>query len=128
MGTQGLADVTATVGPCWSAEKTATVLGHQPEPAEALGLVTSDGVVVYPVSQFIKTDGHTVVAPGIPDMLAALDDHDPWTGAVLLETPAAELDGATPLAWAKQGSDPDTLVDLAQQVAREWSAGSPTNP
>ena len=56
-------------------------------------------------------------------MLEPLRSFDPWTVAVLLNTPAPELDGATPIEWARQGGAQDALRDLAQVVAKEWVAG-----
>jgi hypothetical protein len=39
-----------------------------------------------------------------------------------LRTPAPELGTLTPLDWARKDHDSAALIDLAHDVAREWSA------
>lgn len=67
-----------------------------------LALKTSDGQLVFPVSQFhtIQGDGVKVI-PALVPALIALRKYDPWAVALLLRTPADELAGATPLEWAR---------------------------
>lgn len=58
MGTQHhQADLVETVGPFWSAEAVTRETGMPPGPGSVLAVVTSDGVPLYPVSQFVEHDG-----------------------------------------------------------------------
>jgi hypothetical protein len=120
----GETDLAALVGPLWSEERATASLGFLPSPSKILRLVTSDGTPVYPVLQFVNVDGATIVKPMVSAMLAELGGFDGWTVAVLLNTPAEELGGLTPLDYARHGSDLGPVTDLARQVAREWSAGT----
>jgi hypothetical protein len=88
-----------------------------------LGLTTADGDLVYPVSQFQRREGTVEVRPALVPFLRALRGFDPWAVAVLLHTPAPELDNATSLDWARDGADPATLAAYAAVAAREWAAG-----
>lgn len=124
-------EIADRVGPMWSGQKvrralavSAGVLDARRESGEVLGLVTTDGVVVYPVSQFQRREGRVEVKPALVPFLRVLRQFDAWAVAMLLHTPAPELDGMTPLDWLGQGHEPTALHGLADVVAREWSAGS----
>jgi hypothetical protein len=128
VGTNEIADL---VGPFWSGAKvsdelgvSAGVLDARRESGEVLGLVTVDGVIVYPVSQFQRREGRVEVKPAMVPVLRAWRQFDGWTVAVLLSTPAPELDDLTPLAWLDQGREPAALRSLTDAVALEWNAGS----
>lgn len=116
------------VGPFWSAERTRTALGLPDHDAltdlrhrhEVLAVETSDGVWLYPISQFVNNGAGTRVLPGVLAMLTGLAGRDGWAVAVLLETYSPEL-GVTPLEWARNGGDPEDLRSLAARVAGEWS-------
>jgi hypothetical protein len=86
--------------------------------------MTADGDRVYPVFQFARHhDGSVETKPAVAAMLEPLRSFDPWTVALLLNTIAPELDGETPIEWARQGGAQDALRGLAQVVAKEWAAG-----
>lgn len=120
------------IGPFWTARRVCAALGLSPDALDirradgtVLALSSADGVVVYPVSQFQRhPDGTTEVRPALIPVLQALHAYDPWAVAVLLHTPAPELDGTTPLDWLGAGGDQAPLTRLAEAVAWEWSAGS----
>jgi hypothetical protein len=127
-GTNELANL---VAPFWSEARVCNALGIKPvvlgqrrDAGTVLGLTTSDGVRVYPVNQFHRHDAAVDVRPALLPLLQTLRDFDPWTVAVLLNTPAPELDNQTPLNWVGRGGSPDLVSDLARAVAREWAAGA----
>lgn len=117
------------LAPFWSAEKTRAALGgpsrtrmsQRRKEGSLLGLKTSDRVIVYPVSQFEPHGGGVRVRPGLRGFFAALKDYDPWTVAVLMHTPAPELNELTPLDWVRRGLELDVLGDYAGRVAAEWA-------
>lgn len=123
------ANITDLVGPLWSADKTQRALGvptraamrNLCETGSLLGLPTADGVVFYPVAQFETHGGQTRVKPALQHFMVALRERDPWTVAVLLNTPADELDGHTPLVWVRREGDTGTLLEYANIVAAEFS-------
>ena len=124
-------EIAEVVGACWSQNKVLTALGVTSEALAAwrstgriLGLLTSDGARVYPVTQFQRREGAVEVRPALLPVLRALRGFDPWAVAVLLHTPAPELDDASPLGWLSDGGAPEVLARLAETVAREWAAGS----
>lgn len=124
-------EIAALLGPCWSETRTATAFGVSVEDLTALresggalGLLAADGLWVYPVDQFQRHDGCVRVNAGLSPVFWALRGHDPWAVAVLLHTPAPELEGATPLGWLSAGGDPEAVAALAVAVAHEWAAGS----
>lgn len=124
-------DLVEVVGPVWSEARAIAALDVSAGTASSmrdagslLGLRTSDGARVYPVAQFQRRDGTVEVKPALVPVLRALRGSDPWAVAVLLHTPAPELDGATPLGWLSDGGSPETLARLARMVAREWAAGT----
>lgn len=123
--------VAGVVGPLWSEPRvcealavTTDALAALRATGDVLGAMTSDGVALYPVSQFQRRDGVTEVRPGLVPFLRALHGFDCWAVAVLLDTPAPELDDRTPLDWLRAGGDPETVAALGTAVAREWGAGS----
>lgn len=122
--------IAAVVGPLWSETRVCQALGITTDALAALraaggvlSATTSDGVSVYPVSQFQRRDGAVEVRPDWVPLLQTLSRFDHWTVAVLLKTPAPELDDLTPLDWLRAGHDPEAVADLAVAVAREWTAG-----
>lgn len=126
-------ELAAVVGPFWTEGKVcdalsidAQVLASRRESGTVLGLTTTtDGVWVYPVSQFHRRDDGTVeVKPPLVPFLQALRAFDAWTVAVILHTPAPELDDTTPLDWIRQDGSAETLSALATALVREWSAGA----
>ncbi len=125
-------DVNALVtwaGPFWSGKKVREELGLASRQAldarrrahAVLGVKTSDGAVIYPVWQFERRRRGVEVRPGVARLLSVLGRHDEWAVAVLLNTPAPELGGLTPLNWLRQGNDEATLMDFARAVDDEWS-------
>ncbi|GCD90168.1 hypothetical protein [Nocardioides sp. LS1] len=128
-------EMAEVVGPFWSEARAVAALGVSAETVASrrdsgtiLALPTNDGVLVYPVDQFQKVGGggdDVEVKPALLPFLRALRGFDPWAVAVLLHTPAPELDGATPLGWLSDGGAPDTLTRLGEVVAREWASSGP---
>ena len=130
---QGRNELVALLGPFWSAGKTRQALGLKTRQAlnerrragTVLGLRTSDGEIVYPVSQFMRHDAGVQVRPALVGLFRTLREHDPWAVATLLHAAAPELGGQTPLERARlAGADEDVLLDLARAVDREWRAGA----
>lgn len=124
-------EIAELVGPTWSEDKVVAALGVSADTVAArrdagtlLALPTSDGDLAYPVSQFQRLSGTVKVKPALVPVLRALHEFDPWAVAVLLHTPAPELDGEAPLEWLSGGGAPEALASLAETVAREWAAGS----
>jgi hypothetical protein len=123
--TNTLADALA---PFWSAAKVQTELGLDEDRLTAdltasrvLGLVTSDGVWVFPVAQFERVDGTVRVKPSIRAMLAELAGTDGWSVGLLLTTEAPELGGKSPYDAERAGTAVDELVEYARLVRREWA-------
>lgn len=120
------------VGPVWSETKASQSLGVKPDGLGALAsvggvlrLVTADGEAVYPVWQFSRRGGQVEVKPGLVPLFRVLSGFDGWTVALLLHTPAPELEGLSPLDWlAAEGRDAEAVANLAVVAAREWSAGA----
>lgn len=118
-----------TVGPSWSASRLRTELGGVSRQAlnqrvkrgTLLGLPTGDGVTVYPVFQFYRRGGRVEVLPGVQAILKELVDQSAWSVAVLLNTAAPELEGATPVEWERRGGEADRLAELAGVLKRERS-------
>ncbi len=112
------------VDPFWTADHTANRLNITPDELDRqratgglLGVTPSDSDrVFYPVFQFEKRTGKVQVKPALRVFMATLRDHDPWTIAVLINTPAPELDGLTPLGWAEANRDTATLIAYAAVV------------
>ena len=88
---------------------------------QLLAPVSSDGVTVYPVWQFHRRDGVVGVKPSLPPVLNALRPLDGWTVAVLLHTPATELNGSTPLDWLAGGGHRQAVLLLASTIVDEWT-------
>ncbi|WP_210438466.1 hypothetical protein [Nocardioides xinjiangensis] len=117
------------VGPFWSWSRVSAALGLSSDRrargevgGALLGLATTDGQVVYPVWQFHRLpSGRVEVRPGLAAVFHELQGFDPWAVAVLIHTPAPELDGQTPLEAARSGAAPDDLARVAHAVRREWA-------
>ena len=119
------------VGPTWSETKVLAALGVSAptltswlDAGAILGLTTSDGARVYPLAQFQRHGGAVEVRPALLPVLRTLRGFDAWAVAVLLHTPAPELDDETPLGWLSKGGAPERLARLADTVVREWAAGT----
>ena len=124
-------EIAELVGPLWSSSRvmsdlrvTTKVLATWQESGEVLWLVTGEGVTVYPAWQFWRHEDAAEVRPALVDVFRALRRHDGWATAVLLHTPAPELDDMTPLDWLRDGRDPGRVRELARVVAREWGSGA----
>lgn len=117
------------VGPSWSTKKVRAELGgvsaqavHQRADRGTLwSLPTSDGSAVFPTFQFVRRNGRVETKPGLRAMFKILRGQDPWAVAVLLRTPASELDGHSPVEWEKNGGGTEALEHLARALVREWS-------
>ena len=122
-------EIAALLAPFWSAQRARAALGGPSRAALAsrraagtlLGLKTTDGVIVYPVSQFERHAGQVRVKPGLKPFMTALKRHSPWSVALLIHTPAPELGGVSPLDWVRRDGDTDTLRAYANRVDAEWS-------
>lgn len=122
-------DLVGFLSPFWSSAKVRTELGLHTRQAldsrrrsgSILALKTSDGQLVFPVSQFHRTAGKVEVKPELRSIFSTLRKHDPWTVAVLLHTPAQELGALTPLDWVRHGNDTLQLVAFARRIDAEWS-------
>ncbi|MFC7500928.1 hypothetical protein [Nocardioides sp. GCM10030258] len=121
------------LGPFWSEARVRNALGvltqqdlaSRRRDGSVLGLESSDGVVVYPVSQFHRRpDGCTEVKPDLVPVLQTLSEFDPWAVGLFLQTPAPELDDLTPLEWMRTNRPAEGLEQLAQVLAREWAGGN----
>ncbi|MBB6627491.1 hypothetical protein H5V45_09165 [Nocardioides sp. KIGAM211] len=119
------------IGPCWTSEATQEALGLPTLSAlkarsvggSILALTTADGVTVYPVCQFGQHNGQIEVNPALLPMLRTLRHFGSWAVAALLQTPAPELGGYSPVEWVAFGNPSEPLAILAKAVAREWAAG-----
>lgn len=123
-----VSELAALVAPLWSAGHTREVLGlsqqamlDRARAGSLLALTTSDGAVFYPVWQFEKREGNVQVKPGLRKFVTVLRDHDQWTVAVLIKTPAAELADKSPLDWVCDGGDTTTLVTYAERLRTEFT-------
>lgn len=122
-------ELAETVGPFWSAAKVAAEFGgitrqalkQRRDRGTLLGVKSADGEIFYPISQFRRSGGHIQVKPGQLEILKALKGADAWSVAVLMHTPAPELDNATPLEWEARGGEPGASLALAQKVRQEWN-------
>lgn len=118
----------AAIGALWSAERTRDALGLTDTEVVArrsagalLGVQTADDSWFYPLAQFEPHDGGVRVRPGLAAFLEVLRDVDPWTVAMAANTPAEELEGRSPVEWARDGKSIDTLIDYAYVLRGEWS-------
>jgi hypothetical protein len=124
-------DLATIVGPLWSEAKTCEALGGLSLQAlesrrgrrSVLGLTVGDGTVAYPVWQFRRYGSDVEVVPDLEAMLCHLRAFDEWAVAVLMCVPALELEGLSPVQWARARFPVAQLAGLARTVAREWSAG-----
>jgi hypothetical protein len=128
-GGEGQQELVQTVGPFWSSAKvraelaipTRQALDARIRAGSVLALKTSDGALVFPVLQFRSTTSGAEVRPALKAAIKQLRAHDPWTVALLLCTPADELDGLSPLAWTRAEYDPAALASYAQRVDAQWA-------
>lgn len=117
------------VGPSWSTRKVRAELGsvspqavHQRVDRGTLwALPTSDGSTVFPTFQFVRRNGRLETKRGLQAMFKILRAKDPWAVAVLMKTPAPELDGMSPVDWERRGGSVDALKRLAHDLVRDWS-------
>lgn len=80
--------------------------------------VTRQGRVVYPVFQFRGG----AVRPEISKVSVEFADCpvDGWAVCAWFTTPAADLEGLTPLAWLDQHRPLEQALELARETARRW--------
>lgn len=117
------------VGPSWSTRKVRAELGgvspqavHQRVARGTLwALPTSDGATVYPTFQFVRRNGRVETKAGLRAMFTILRGQDPWAVAVLLTTPAQELEDLSPVEWERAGGSQEALESLAHAVVDEWN-------
>jgi hypothetical protein len=117
------------LGPFWSSAKVRAALGINTRQAldsritsgSILGLPTSDRRLLFPVFQFVAHGEQVRVRPALAGMFSVLRSQDPWSVAVMVNTPAPELHDETPLAWARAGRDEGALVRLARAIEFEWA-------
>lgn len=112
-------DLTAVAGPFWTEEKVRKGVLSVRSWA-ILAVTTADGDRIYPAWQFRRATGGYEVWPDLIRAFWALRRHDPWAVAVILRTPAPELDGVTPVEWVRAGRPTEALLRFAEIVAREW--------
>lgn len=118
------------VGPSWSTRKVRTELGgvspqavHQRVDRGTLwALPTSDGTAVFPTFQFVRRNGRLETKRGLQAMFKILRGEDPWAVAVLMRTPAPELEDTSPVDWERRGGDVEALERLAHDLVREWNS------
>jgi hypothetical protein len=115
------------VAPLWSAEHARRVLdvsrstmAQQRKRGSLLALRTAGSGFLYPVFQFETYEGKVQVKRGLREFMMTLRSQDPWTVAVVVKTPAPELDGLSPLGWVHTGGDIKVLVDYAKILAAEF--------
>ncbi|TCI96405.1 hypothetical protein [Aeromicrobium sp. IC_218] len=123
------------VGPFWSTTRTQAALGvsrqalHQARrDGRVLACRGGDNQWVYPLSQFVRSgSGKVAVRPLLRPLLKALRNLDGWGVATLLLEPATELDGLTPLDWARQEKPVEPVQKLAARLAADLAPlmGSP---
>lgn len=84
-----------------------------------LAASTAQGRVVYPIWQF---DGSKINA-AISTVLTAFRHVtvDGWAIASWFTTPAASLDGATPVQWLRGRREAGPVRELARDTARRWA-------
>lgn len=123
-------EVADLLAPFWSAQRTAEglavtfdELARRTRDGEVLGLSPGPGVAHYPVWQFHRLrDGSVRVKPGIATFVSALHGRaNPWSIAILLRTPAAELGDQTPEQWVRAHGDDEVLRRFARHLAAEWT-------
>jgi hypothetical protein len=123
-------ELAGLLAPYWTASRTAQALGglarstmtERRRTGSLLGLRTTDGDFFYPIAQFETHGGKVRVKPALRTFFMTLRAHDRWAVGVMLHTPAPELDGLTPLAWAGQRRDPEVLAGYARMLDAEWSS------
>ena len=128
-GGEGQRELVQAVGPFWSSAKvraelaipTRQALDARIRAGSVLALKTSDGELVFPVMQFRSSASGAEVRPALKGAIKQLRAHDPWTVALLLCTPADELDGLSPLAWARAEHDPEVLAAYVRHVDAQWA-------
>lgn len=121
-------ELAEVVGPVWSAARTADALGLAVADLEGacrrgdlLGLPTADGDCVFPVLQFQRrADGSVHMQPDVARLVQTLLGQPAWAIAVLLVTPAPELEDLSPVDWIGAGGRRDVLARFGEQIGREW--------
>lgn len=117
------------VGPFWTSETVMRTLGIPTRQAlhsrirsgSLLAVKTSDGKLLFPLSQFVRTRGAVLVKPGLQTVFRILRQEDPWAVALLLHAPAQELQGHTPLEWVAATGPDVALEELARNTYDEWN-------
>jgi hypothetical protein len=121
----GLADLIASF---YTQERVEELLGLTAEQVEeqcAAGLLlclepSDGGSRFYPTWIFETKDGQVRVKPDFQAVITALKDRSHWTTAVILRTPAHELEDMTPEEWVRERGDLDRLRSYAEKVNAEF--------
>lgn len=115
------------VGPLWSEAETSAALGlgvaelaGRRAAGCPLGLPSSDGDWFYPACQFEEFEDRVRVVPDLVDFLKLHRTSPPWAVGMMAATPADELDGLTPVEWARQGREAEKLLAFAHSLHSEW--------
>lgn len=107
------------IGPVYSLAGAARRLGISMEEVidrvittEVWALTTTDGVIVFPASQFTEAD---TIVEGLPEVLRIFEDagENGWTLAAALNSQWDDLGGRTVLEWLGEKPE-DTLLTAAQ--------------
>ena len=117
------------IGPVYSLAGAARRLGLSMEEVidrviatEVWALTTTDGVTVFPASQFTEAD---TVIEGLPEILRIFEDAGEagWTLASALNSQWDDLGGRTVLEWLREEpeSTPLTATQWARNTAHRWS-------
>ena len=85
-----------------------------------LRLVTADGAVIYPASQFQGDQLRPTMARLLQVLLGS--GVDAWTAALWLVTSHDELSSLTPIEWMRSQPADQELLAAAQVAAARWSA------
>lgn len=111
------------VGPFYNEDGVAALLKTTPAEVDArvhahtlLSVETADGRRIFPVFQFTA---HRV-SPALLPAISALASSPAWSAALWFVTKNPDLESLTPVEWAAQGRDPQTLLLSARHTAREW--------
>lgn len=113
-------------GGCYSPGEVARLLGVAPQAVQQrrrrgtlLGVPLSRGEWGFPACQF-GPDGR--VLPGVPEVLAAFGDTDPWTILSVLVSPDAPEGGSRPIDRLAEPGGVEAVVELARSYGAQGAA------
>ena len=114
----------AEIGPFYDTAAVTTLLGGVSKQAvEArrkkhtlLAVKTADGRWAYPTFQFTGN----AVDPRLVPAVQAFRHAPAWSAALWFVTPNPDLDGASPLDWARDERPRETLTASAARTAHQW--------